>query len=75
MLRMEHGLFPAWSCAAGISGGLVRIRKVVSMMLCPPAALGVAVERREMVAQFTEVEEAINAAQQVAARDVIVEME
>jgi hypothetical protein len=31
----------------------------------------VAVERREMGAQFTKVEEAIDAAQQVIARDVI----
>ena len=38
-------------------------------------AAGVAVERREMVAQLAQIEEAIDAAQQVAARDVIVEIE
>jgi hypothetical protein len=38
-------------------------------------AAGVAVERREMVAQFTEVEEAIDATQQVIAWHVIVKVE
>jgi len=36
---------------------------------------GVAVERREVLAQLAEVEEAIDATQQMAARDVIVEVE
>ena len=38
-------------------------------------ASGVTVERRQMGAQLAEVEEAIDAAQQVAAGDVIVEIE
>ena len=38
-------------------------------------APGVAVERREMAAQLAEVEEAIDAAQQVIARNVIVQIE
>jgi hypothetical protein len=38
-------------------------------------AARVAVERREVIAQFSEVEEAIDAAQQVIAWDVIVEVE
>jgi hypothetical protein len=38
-------------------------------------AAGVAVERRELVAQFTEVEEAIDATQQVIAWHVIVKVE
>ncbi len=36
---------------------------------------GVAVERRKMLTQFAEIEEAINASKQVIARDVIFEIE
>lgn len=36
---------------------------------------GVAVERRKMLAQFAQIEEAVNASKQVIARDVIFEVE
>ena len=60
---------------------------MVPIVVCPPAhgatradfidrwAACVAVERREVIAQFSEVEETIDATQQVIAWEVIVEVE